>query len=356
MNIRKILSFAAASMLLFNVSCSTDSSYEETIDGTVRFDSGVLITNEGGFTTTTSEVSYVSNNLATVFNKIYGASNNNEPLGKVLQSMGFNGDRAYLVSNLPNKIEIVNRFTFKKQTTVTANLDGARYIAFSGNQYYVTNSNFTTLKRKLNVYNISDNSFVKSIDLTNAAEKVVEASGSIVVQSDGVGYDASWNPIPTGYTVTVVNPTTNTISKTVNLPTEGIIKDLISYKGNAYVLVSGDTNSFIYKINTTNGTYETTTLTAMPKVQKLRADNDRFYFITNTNKIYAMTIGSSTVPTKIIATAVGDVYGFDVIDGKIFAADASYTTDGKVNVYDAVNGTLLRNFTAGIGTNGFYKN
>ncbi|OCA74873.1 hypothetical protein [Chryseobacterium arthrosphaerae] len=356
MNIRKILSLVAASMLLFNVSCSTDSSFEETIDGTLRFDSGVIISNEGGFTTTTSEVSYISNNLATVFNKIYGVNNNNEPLGKVLQSIGFNGDRAYLVSNIPNKIDIVDRYTFKKQTTVTSNLDGARYIAFSGKQYYVTNSNFDTHKRKLNIYNISDNSFVKSIDLTNAAEKVVEANGSIVVQSDGVGYDANWNAIPTGYTVTIVNPSTNVISQTVNLPNEGIIRDLISYKGNAYVLVSGDTNSFIYKINTANGTYETTTLTAIPKVQKLSADNDRFYFITNTNKIYAMTIGSSTIPVKPVATAVGDVYGFNVIDGKIFAADANYTTDGKVNVYDAVNGNLLRNFTAGIGTNGFYKN
>lgn len=171
MNIRKILSLVAASMLLFNVSCSTDSSFEETIDGTLRFDSGVIISNEGGFTTTTSEVSYISNNLATVFNKIYGVNNNNEPLGKVLQSIGFNGDRAYLVSNIPNKIDIVDRYTFKKQTTVTSNLDGARYIAFSGKQYYVTNSNFDTHKRKLNVYNISDNSFVKVLILRMLLKK-----------------------------------------------------------------------------------------------------------------------------------------------------------------------------------------
>lgn len=356
MNIRKILSLAFASMLLFNVSCSTDSSYESIDDGTLRFDSGVLISNEGGFTTTTSEVSFVSNDLTTVFNKIYGMSNNKEDLGKVLQTIGFNGNLAYLVCNIPNKIDIVDRYTFKKLTTVTANLDGARYIAFSGNQYYVTNNNFDTHKRKLNIYNISDNSFVKSIDFTNAAEKVVEASGSIVVQTDGVGYDSSWNPIPTGYTVTVVNPSTNVVSYTVNLPNVGIIKDLISYKGNAYVLVSDNTNSFIYKINTANGTYETTTLTAIPKVQKLRADNDRFYFITDTNKIYTMAVGSTTVPTTPITTAVGDVYGFNVIDGKIFAADANYSTDGKVNVYNASNGILLKNFTAGIGTNGFYKN
>ncbi|UHO39283.1 hypothetical protein H5J24_03945 [Chryseobacterium capnotolerans] len=57
-----------------------------------------------------------------------------------------------------------------------------------------------------------------------------------------------------------------------------------------------------------------------------------------------------------LATATGNVYGFDVIDGKIFAAEANFTTDGKVNVYDALSGTLLKTFTAGVGTNGFYKN
>ncbi|MCJ7932890.1 MAG: hypothetical protein MUW56_04470 [Chryseobacterium sp.] len=353
MNIRKILSFAFASMLVFTLSCSSDS---ENIEQPITYEAGVLIANEGGFTTTTAEVSFVSNNLGNVYNKIYGGNNNNEPLGKVLQSIGFSGDRAYLVSNSPNKIDIVNRYTFKKQATVTANIDGARYIAFSGNQYYVTNTNFTTNKKKLNIYNTADNSFVKSIDFTNAAEKVVEAEGKIVVQTDGVGYDANWNPIATGYTVTVVNPSTNAVSQTVNLPNSGIIKDLISYKGSAYVLVSGAANSVIYKINTADGTYAATTLTAIPNVQKLRADDNKFYFITDTNKVYGMTIGSTTVPAAPILTATGNVYGFDVIDGKIFASDASFTADSKVNVYTASNGTLLKTFTTGIGTNGFYKN
>ncbi|CAM2916300.1 hypothetical protein DRF59_19425 [Chryseobacterium flavum] len=353
MNIRKILPFAFATMLAFNVSCSNDSDSNTEVP--VTYQSGVLISNEGGFTTTTAEVSFVSNSFSSLYNKIYESSNN-EPLGKVLQSIGLNGDRAYLVSNVPNKIDIVNRYTFKKQATVTANLDGARYIAFSGNQYYVTNNNFTTNKRKLNVYNISDNSFVKSIDFTNAAEKVVEAEGRIVVQTDGVGYDSNWNPIATGYTVSVVNPSTNAVSQTITLPSNGIIKDLISYKGTAYVLASSDTSSYIYKLNTINGTYTTTTLTTIPKAQKLRADNNRFYFITDTNQIYGMPIASSIVPPAPVVTAPGNVYGFDVIDGKIFTSDASFTEDSKVNVYNASNGILLINFKTGIGTNGFYKN
>ncbi len=353
MNIRKILPLALLSALLFSVSCSNDSDFDNGNMIPSTYESGILIANEGGYSTPTADVSFVSDNLTYEFNKIY-TNNNKEELGKVLQSIGIYGDRAYLVSNIPNKIDIVNRFTFKKQATVTTNLDNARYIAFSNDKYYVTNNNFTTIPsvRKLNVYNISDNSFVTSIDFPRYAEKVVQAEGNIIVQTDGVAYPApTYNPVPTGYTVTVVKPSTNVVAQTIILPSNGMIKDLIAYKGIAYVLASDDTNSYIYKINSVAGTYTTTTLTGIPKVKKLRADNDKFYFITDANKVYGMAVGSTTIPTTPIVTAGGDA-----IDGRIFASEASFTSDSKVNVYNATSGALIKNFTTGVGTNGFYKN
>nr|WP_315029329.1 hypothetical protein [uncultured Chryseobacterium sp.] len=355
MNIRKILPIAFASMLLFNVACNSDNN--ETILP-VTYENGVIISNEGGFTTPTADLSYISNTLAFGSNKVY-SDTNKEELGKVLQSVGLNGNYAYLVCNIPNKIEVVNRFTFKKQTTVTANLDNARYIAFSGDKYYVTNNNFTTVPnvRKVNVYNISDNSFITSINFPRFAEKIVEAEGNIIVQTDGVNYPApTYVPVPTGYTITVIKPSTNAPDQPITLPSVGMIRDLISYKGIAYVLASDDVNSYIYKINSTAGTYTTTTIAGIPQVQKLRADNDKFYFITDAKKVYGMAIGSTPTSFVPIVTAGGDAYGFNVIDGKIYASEASFTSGSKVNIYNAANGTLLSNFTAGIGTNGFYKN
>lgn len=351
MNIRKILSLAFAATLLFTTSCTNDST-EEVVETT--YDKGILIMNEGGFTTPTAEVSFVTDDLSLVANKIY-TGKNKEILGNVLQTIGFSDGNAYLVSNVPNKIDIVNRYTFKQQATVTTNLQGPRYIAFSGNQYYVTNN--LSGATKLNVYN-KDNTFVKSITFDRYAEKVVEASGTIIVQTDGITYEANppYNALPTGYTITTVKPSTNTVDKTITLPTVGIIRDMISYNGDAYVLASDNTNSYIYKINSTAGTYTTTTLTAIPQVQKLRADNNKFYFANASNKIYSMTVGSTTVPTAPIVTTPGNLYGFNVIDGRIFASDASFTADSKVNVYNATSGSLLKTFTAGIGTSGFFKN
>lgn len=359
MNIKRILPLAFASMMLFNVSCSSDNDYIEVIEKPQSglYENGILVSNEGGFTKPTSDVTFITNNLGTVYTNIYANNNGSEAFGKVLQSIGFSGDKAYLVANSPSKVEIVNRYTFKKQFVLNENLDGPRYIAFSGNKYFVTNNNFAG-GTKLNAYNISDNAFVASVGFPRYAEKVVEAEGNIIVQTDGIGYDTNppYNSFATGYTISVVNPSTMVNPKTITLPAKGIIKDLIAYKGIAYVLVSDTTDSYIYKINSVAGNYTTTTLTGIADVQKLRADDNKFYFITGSNNIYDMTVGSSFVYKVPIVKASGNVYGFDVIDGRIFASAASFTEDGKVNVYDALTGTLLKTFTAGIGTNGFYKN
>ncbi|MCU7618593.1 hypothetical protein NZ698_15470 [Chryseobacterium sp. PBS4-4] len=353
MNFKKILPFLFASALLFNVACSDDDFVEPT--KAEAYENGIFIANEGGFSTPTSEVSFVSNDLSIFENKIY-KTNNNENLGNVLQSIGFTGENAYLVSNVPNKIDIVNRYNFKKQTTVTANLDNPRYIAFSGSQYFVTNNNFFNVM-KLNIYNTSTNAFVTSINFPRSAEKVVEANGKIVVQTDGITYQtvAPYGELPTGYSLTIVNPSTNAVATTLTLPSNGIIRDLISYNGDAYVLASSNTASYIYKVNTTAGTFTTTTLT-LGQAQKLRIDANRFYFNDSSNKIYAMDLTSTTTPTTPIVTTTGNLYGFNVIDGKIYTSDASFTGDSKVNIYSVNGGTLLKTLTTGIGTNGFYKN
>lgn len=353
MNIRKILPFVFASAMLFTVACNSDN---DSLPTNITYENGILISNEGGYSTPTSEVSFLSNNWTTGYGSIYGANNNNEILGKVLQTIGLQGNYAYLVCNVPNKIEVVNRYSFKKITTVTANLDNPRYIAFSGGQYFVTNNNFTTHVSKLNIYG-SDHSFVKTINFDRMAEKVVEANGSIVVQTDGGVYNFGTNTMdPSGYTITIVKPTTNAVDKTVTLPSKGIIQDLISYNGDAYTLASDNTSSYIYKINSADGTFTTTTLTGIPNGQRLRIANSKIYFATGNNKIYTMALGSVSVPTTPLLTTPGTLYGFEIIDGNIYASNASFTSDSKVNIYNANSGALLKTFNTGIGTNGFYKN
>lgn len=353
MKLNRLLQLIFGFVLLFSISCTSDY-YEETITE-LTYENGYFITNEGGFNKQNAEVSFLTKDMNLLQNDIFKA-NNNESLGDVLQTMAFSGNSAYLVINNSNKIEIVDRVTFKKKATVTSNIDNPRYIAFSGNKYFVTNNNFFDVM-KLNVYNTADNSFVSSIDFPRTAEKVVEAGGKIVVQTDGVTYEtvAPYGELATGYSVTIVDPASNAVSSTITLPSNGIIRDLISYNGDAYVLASGNAASYIYKINTASGTFTTTTLSGLAQAQKLKIDSNRFYFNDNSNKIYSMPLSSTTVPTVPLLTTTGTLYGFNVIDGRIFTSDASFTGSSTVNVYSA-NGLLIKTMSTGVGTNGFYSN
>ncbi|WP_379965849.1 hypothetical protein [Epilithonimonas sp. UC225_85] len=350
MKFNKFLTALLASVLLIVASCKDDDPVYNNQETSY---SGILISNEGKFGTPSATVDFVSSNLSEGILGIYNTSNN-ENLGDVLQTIGFKGTNAYLVVNNSNKIVVVNRFNFTKNAVITSNISSPRYIAFTDSQYYVTNNNFFDVK-KLNIYNNADNTFVKSINFDRYAEKVVEANGNIVVQTDGSTYDNNYNELPTGHTITIVKPATNAVDKTVTLPDAGIVKDLVSYEGFAYALSSTSTDSYIYKINATDGTFTTTTLAGIPNIQKLRIDSGNFYFLDAANKVYAKNIATASSAASTLFTATGYVYGFDVIDGKIFVSNASFTGESTSYVYSST-GTQIKSFKSGIGTNGFYKN
>lgn len=353
MKFNRFLTAVFASVLLVVASCNDD---DEIYNNQETSYSGILAVNEGTNLTPSGTVDFLSSDLSEVKQNIYTAANN-ENLGSILQSIGFNGTNAYLVLNNSNKIVIANRFNFQKTATVTSNLAYPRYIAFTDRQFYVTNDDFVNNVKKLNIYNNADNTFVKSIVFERYAEKVVEANGNVVVQTDGVAYDAANNfaEYPSGHTITIVKPSTNAVDKVVTLPDSGIIRDLVSYEGFAYTLVSGSTNSYIYKINTTDGTFTSTTLAGLSGVQKLRIEAGTFYFLDWNNKVYSKNMTSATSAVTTLFTAPAYSYSFDVIDGKIFVSNSSFSGESTSYVY-SLSGNQIKSFKSGIGTNGFYKN
>ena len=349
MKFKKILPWVFASTMLFNIACSDDDPIFEEPKG--AYENGILIANEGGFSTPTATVTFLSNDFSVQENDIYWKNNSDEKLGNVFQSVGFKGDNAFLVMNVPNKIEVVNRYTFKKSAaTITSNLDNPRYIAFSGNNTYVTNNNFYSVM-KLNVYD-ANNAFVKSIDFDRYAEKVVASDGFVYVQTDGVTYDASYNELPTGHTITRINPVTNVADAPITLTDTAVIRDMVANETMVYVLTSDATNTYLYKILSKTGTFEKVTLSGVTNAKKLAIDNNKIYFLTAANKVYTMN-GNTAAPMFDFTASYA--YAFNVINGNVYIGDASFSADSTVKVYNAT-GSELKTIKTGIGTNGFYKN
>lgn len=347
MKISKLLASAFALTLLFNVSCRTEDDPILEPEPKGAYENGIFLSNEGNFGTPTATVSFISNDLSTVENNVFSANNGGAALGDVLQNIGFQGDNAYLVLNNSNKIEVVNRYTFKKVATVSDQVSQPRYIAFANNNYYVTNSSGAS--KFVNVYSSATNAFVKKIPLTSGGERIVEASGRIVVQNASFG---------SGKKLTFINPSSNIVEAEVLVP-NGNIQKTISNGGSVYTIASTSTDSYIYKLSSTGTITSTITLTGIANAMNLEIDGSKFFFSSG-SKVYSMDVSSTEVPTTPILTLTDNswsaLYGFSVIDGKIYISNANgFTADSTVEVFSTA-GALLKTMTTGKGTNGFYKN
>jgi len=349
MKLNRLLQFIFGFVLLFSISCT--SEYEETIPE-ITYQNGLLITNEGNFGSPNADVTFITKDLSLMQNDIYKANNNKENLGDVLQTMVLNGDKAYLLLNNSNKIQIVDRYSFKKAGEITAQLNNPRYMAIANGNLYVSNDKYGGAKF-VNVYKLSDNSFVKKIDFasTSTVERVVEAGGNIFVQNASYGF---------GNTITKINTTTNAIEGAPTPMPNGDITKTITYNSNVYVIAQGTADSYIYQINPAGSIVKTTTLTGIANGTNLQIDGGRFYF-TSSNKVYSMDMNATAAPTNPIITAVDGganftLYGFSVIDGRIFTSDVKgFTQPSEITVY-TTGGTVISKFTAGMGATSVYKN
>ena len=106
--ISKMAVIAAVSVLFF-ASCAKEEKPTEVPLG--AYDKGVLILNQGNFGSPNTSISYLSNDQSLFQNNIFELVNPTKVLGDTGQDIGFNGDLAYVVLNVSNKIEIVNRYT-----------------------------------------------------------------------------------------------------------------------------------------------------------------------------------------------------------------------------------------------------
>jgi hypothetical protein len=335
-------------LLLLNVACSTEDDYEEVAKQT--YDNGYLLINEGNFGSPNADVTYFSKDVNNVQNGIYKANNGEENLGDVLQTIVFDGDKAYLLLNNSNKIQVVNRYTFKKTAQITAQLDNPRYMAITNGMIYVSNDKYNGAKY-VSVYKVSDLSFVKKINFTDTAERVLVAGGNVWVQN--ATYDF-------GNKFTKINTSTNEIDgQPITLPNGNIVKTVTS-NNNMYTVTNGTANSYIYEINSAGSITKTTTLTGINNARNLQVEGGKYYF-SSANKIYSMDMTATAVPASPIITAVDGgayftLYGFTVLDGKVFTTDVkNFTQDSEVSVYSST-GTFIKKFTSGRGSTTVYSN
>lgn len=334
-------------ILAFAASCSNvddDNTIIEEVPQTEKpYENGVLILNEGGYLSSNAEVSFIKNDLSTVYNKIFAVNNGNAVLGDVGQYIGFNNGLAYIVMNNSNTIQIVDRYTFKKVNQITEKLNQPRAVAFANEKIYVSNANNKTVT----VYNATNNNFIKSISLDNLPEKLVATSNFVYVQSSN--YESE-NIVE----IIDVNSDTNTKDLSFEFTMNGIVAN----GSFVYVLGSNNDQTLISEIENTT-IKKTIKGDNLGKSKQLTLDNNQLYFTSGTG-IYTISKDLNSFPTTALFNVADNewstLYGFNVIDGKVYNSDANgFTNNSIVTIYN-LSGSVLKTFTTEIGTNGFYKN
>ena len=361
MKITKLL-FGAFISALALTSCSSDPEENPSYVPLGTYDSGVLVLNQGTYLNNNSEVSYISLDLNTTENSIFNHVNSPEILGDTGQDIGFNNDRAYIVMNVSNTIEIVNRYSLVSLATITG-LNNPRYIAFANGKAYVTNWGVptNTTDDYIAIIDLATNAITGSIPVPEGPEKIIANNGKLYVAQYG-GYGI-------GSSISVIDLATNV---TATIPTGELPQAMQIDNGFLWVCCQGNqygtpqTIGSIIKFNLTTNqmvkTYGFADASIHPANLTIFGTNG---YYTIGSGVYKFDLTATALPTTPAFTAAGtNLYSFAIRNTHIYVGDAgSFGSNGTVNIYSLGSaassgaiGTLEKSHTVGIYPAGFYFN
>ena len=339
-------------------SCTTDDA--PVIEAPLgAYQNGILIVNEGNFGQDNTTVSFLSGDLATFQLNAFTAVNPSLTLGSGAQSIAFNTDKAYVVLNGSNKIEIINRYTLQHIASITTGLSNPRYMEFVNGKGYVTNwgNGSSPSDDYLAVVDVNTNTISATIAVTEGPERIIVSNGKLYVAHKG-GYNQ-------GNLISVINALNNTVESTIAVG--DVPGSLEISNGFLYVLCEGapswtgaETIAKMHKINLFNTTQITTLNFALGNhPQNLDVDNGAIYY-SNTNNVYKISEANFALPTAALFNTttqnINSFYGFAVKGSKIFIADPNdYNSAGEIFVFSEM-GAVLKMKSVGITPNGFYFN
>ncbi|HPM12670.1 MAG TPA: hypothetical protein PK734_04180 [Bacteroidales bacterium] len=331
------------SVLLFS-SCKEDS-----INPDMGYSDGILVVCEGNFNGLDGDITYISDTSVT---KGIFAKANGIPLGDIIQSLTIIDDKAYIVANNSQKIEVVDSKTFKSIGTITG-LSFPRYVAkISDSEIAVSNGDGFG-NNYIYFINTSTYSKIDSIAVGAGPNKMLIHNNKLYVANMG-----GWSNDKTISVITLSNKQVSATIEVGDLPADMELDKnnniillcigLTTYDENwTPTIVS---NSKLQKINTTDNSVTTIKefdhQVANFSSNGLAYCNETIYYLDDA--VYAIS-ASNTTPIKLID---GYFYGLDCnpITKDIWVTSTPSTGTHKV-IQFSPSGTKIKEYLTG-----FYPN
>ncbi len=355
----KIIKFLLLLSLLTVILGCTEEPIIEPTPTPDGFSKGVFITNEGGFNSGNASVSFYDPIEKTVQEKIFETTNN-QPLGDVLQSMTIIDDKAYLVLNNSQKVEIVNLNDFSSIGTIES-LTSPRYLTLiNESTAYISD----IYGAAISVVDLATQKETDKIPFGSASEEMVMVGNEMFVAQPSL----SINTKKSSNHIFVIDVLTNQVTDSIQV---GYNPISLKLDGNnkLWFFCNGEGNfgnpdklGGLYKINPITKIVEVTlpfsdnTVSFAPRLV-LNGDKSQLYFLKSA--IFKMSVAATELPTTPFIEANGrDIYGLGVNPntGNVYVGESgNFVQKGTVTIYTNT-GTELSSFKAGVGVNGFYFN
>jgi hypothetical protein len=339
------------------ISCEEDEENNKTDNKDNQPEKNIIdsayVVNEGAFQSTNATITLlnVDSNVSVTKNKLFNKANGWK-LGDIAQSMSFHNDKAYIVVNNSQKMEIVDKRSFKSVAVMEGLSYPRQFMGISKNKGYLTDGSSSNGKNAhilvidLNSYSIAD-----SIEVGKGPESMLKKDKKVYVTNFG-GYS-------TGKTVSVIDSEADTLLENITVAEKPA--DIASgANGNIWVYCKGTYNTSSYTYNAKlvkidSESYETTTYdigeisSFGSYLMAISPDKETIYY-TGSDGIYAMDVNASDLPAS--ASIEEMPYGINVHpgNGNIFCLVSAGTNSGYAIRYDTEY-NLLDSTKVGISPN-----
>ncbi|WMX13689.1 DUF5074 domain-containing protein [Aureispira sp. CCB-E] len=321
------------------------------------YSEGVFTINEGVFGQTSGTISYYNRTNGTVQQKIFKQVNGRD-LGDVVQSMSFYEDRAYIVVNNSNKIEVADANTFEEKAQIIG-LRLPRYcLAISTNKAYVTEWGDDGLTGTIAILDLNTHTVINRIAVGVGPEQLLFKDAKLYITHVG-GYG-------TNNIVTVLNTVTDQIETTISVfdKPSACVEDVdgfiwvacagkVAYLTYPTIDTANSTASGLIRINPTNNAITKTISFGKGKpIGNLiinTANKGELYY-SRTSQVWKYHIGTDVEESLFNGSFYG--LGFDPVTNYIYAATSVGVNAAEARRYDT-NGMLIDAYTVGVFANGF---
>ena len=301
---------------------------------------GIFIANEGNFMWGNGSVSFYSFDSLKIYNEIFSRTNG-RPAGDVPNFIAIHDDRAFIVVNNSNKIEVVDCRTFKTTGVITG-LVSPRQICFINDSEAYVSSLYST---KISVVDITGYKITRHIETGRTTEAIV--------MKGGMAYVSCWAG---GNEVIVINTYTHEVTGSVEV---GMEPESMAFdkSGMLWVLCTGGySGGFLPEINvidpdllTVSKTFTFDSGNSYPSSLVINRSGDTLYYIDRS--VWRLPVNSSGLPSEPFIRASGRTFyriAKDPAGGRLFVTNAlDYQQKGYLLVADS-RGDIIDSARAGI--------